>query len=98
MWYCISALVIYRLLPMILLSGLVGGSTPEPKTTAPQKIKIEMTGHDFKWASRYAGNDEKMDTFLEYPMYIFYDLTFAQRVLLTSVGISEKNRWHLQKP
>lgn len=62
MLYCISSLVIYRLLPMILLSGLVGCSTPDPKTTAPQKIKIEMTGHDFKWASRYAGNDEKMDT------------------------------------
>ena len=46
------------LIPFIL--GLWGCES-EPVTPV-QDVKIEMTGNDFKWKSRYAGKDGEFNT------------------------------------
>jgi len=106
MLYCISSLDIHRLLPMILLSGLVGCSTPDPKTTAPQKIKIEMTGHDFKWQSRYAGADQQLGTdddlraaqVIHVPINAEVEIFLKSRDYLYSLEIPQAGRKEIAVP
>ena len=49
-----------KALALILIGSLCGC---ESEAVVPvREVKIEMTGHDFKWNSRYAGTDGKLDT------------------------------------
>ena len=39
----------------------LGGCESKPIQPV-REVKIEMTAHDFKWTSRYAGQDGKLNT------------------------------------
>ncbi len=56
---CLSDL--YRNRVTLLLLVLLCGCESKPLEPV-REVKIEMTGHDFKWASHYAGRDGKMGT------------------------------------
>ena len=56
---CLSDL--YRNRVTLLLLVLLCGCESKPLEPV-REVKIELTGHDFKWASHYAGRDGKMGT------------------------------------
>ena len=50
---------IHYLVCSLFVLGIVGCRHPEPVIDS---VKIEMTGHDFRWHSRYAGEDGQWGT------------------------------------
>jgi len=52
---------LYRNRVTLLLLLFLCGCESKPLEPV-REVKIEMTGHDFKWASHYAGRDGKMGT------------------------------------
>lgn len=62
MLYAIRHLPCHHVASLFLLLGLLGCDPEGPPPPDVREVKIEMTGHDFKWHSRYAGADGQLGT------------------------------------
>ena len=53
---------IHHLCCTLLLLGMSGCERGIPSATAIEAVTIEMTGYQFRWHSRYAGDDGQLET------------------------------------
>ena len=90
----------------LLLIGAVGCDRDEPLPDEIHKVQIEMTGHDFKWHSRYAGKDNTIGTdddlhaaqVLHVPLNAEVEIFLKSRDYLYSLEVPQARRKEIAVP
>ena len=91
---------------LLLLLGIGGCEEPSAVPLPIEQVTIEMTGHDFKWHSRYAGIDEQLGTeddieaaqVLHVPVDSRIEILLKSRDFLYSLEVPQARRKEIAVP
>jgi cytochrome c oxidase subunit 2 len=106
MLYFIQHRHFYYLLSLLLLLGAFGCNRDGPPPPDISEVKIEMTGHDFKWHSRYPGDDGQLGTdddlhaaqVLHVPVNAEVEIFLKSRDYLYSLEVPQAQRKEIAVP